>query len=195
LLAARSGSLLNYAELSRAVGLPQTTLKRYTALLETTFLLQLLPAWSANLGKRLVKSPRTFLNDTGLSAYLMGIDEQRLKLDPGLFGPLLEGFVVMELRKQSTWSQTQPRLFHFRTQSGHEVDIVAEDAAGRVVGIEVKGSSTVGSDDFKGLRFLRDTLGERFRRGIILYTGRESVPFGAKLHALPINALWSWHEA
>jgi len=191
LLATRTGALLNYAELSRTLGLPQTTLKRYMALLETTFLLQLLPAWSISLVKRLVKSPKIVLNDTGLSAHLIGVDEQRLESDPTLFGPLLESFVVMELRRQSTWSECKPWLFHFRTQSGQEVDIVAEDAAGRVVGIEVKGSSTVGSDDFKGLRFLRDTLGDRFRRGIVLYMGRESVPFGSKLHALPLNALWS----
>lgn len=190
LLAARASSLLNYAELSRSLGLPQSTLKRYLALLETTFLIQPLPAWSANLGKRLVKAPKITLNDTGLMAHLLGLSEPRLESDATLLGSLLENFVAMELRKQITWSQTQPQLYHFRTQTGQEVDIVLEDATGRVVGVEVKTSSTLSARDFKGLRLLSEVLGKRFLRGVVLYTGREHVPFGPNLYAMPVAALW-----
>lgn len=191
LLASRAASLLNYSDLSRAAAMPRSTLKRYLALLETTFLVETLPAWSANLGKRLVKSPKIMLTDTGLLAYLLGLDAERLASERVLLGPLLENFVMMELRKQSAWSRTQPRMFHFRTQTGQEVDIVLEDAAGRVVGIEVKASATVGAGDFKGLRTLAESLGDRFRRGVVLYTGTASIPFGERLHALPISALWN----
>ncbi len=97
----------------------------------------------------------------------------------------------MELRKQSAWSQTQPNLFHFRTQAGQEVDIVLEDAAGRIVGVEVKGAATVGARDFRGLRALAEATGDRFRRGVVLYTGRTAVPFGSHLHALPVDSLWT----
>ncbi len=190
LLAARSASLLNYAELSRSLGLPQSTLKRYLALLEMTFLIQLLPAWSVNLGKRLVKAPKLLLNDTGLMAHLLGLNEKRIESNATLLGPLLENFVVMELRKQITWSRAQPQLFHFRAQTGQEVDILLEDATGRVVGVEVKASSTVDAHDFKGLRFLHDLLGKRFVQGIVLYLGKGAVPFGPQLHALPVSALW-----
>lgn len=190
LLAARAASLLNYAEFSRSLGLPQTTLKRYLTLLEMTFLFQTLPAWSANLGKRLVKSSKILLNDTGLIAHLLGLNAQRLESNVELLGPLLENFVTLELGKQMTWSQVQPQLYHFRTQTGQEVDILLEDAAGRVVGVEVKASSTVNPRDFQGLRLLSDALGARFLRGVVLYTGNESVPFASNLYAMPISALW-----
>ena len=185
LLAARATSLLNFAELSRSTGIPQSTLKRYMALLETTFILQLLPPWSGNLGKRLVKAPKVLLNDSGLLAHLLGSGSS-----PEQVGLLLENFVIMELHKQATWSTQRVQLFHFRTQTGREVDIVLEDAGGRIVGIEIKAAATVRTDDFKGLRTLADELGDRFHRGVLLYTGVDCIPFGSRLHALPVNALW-----
>lgn len=191
LVAARTGGLLNYAELSRSFSIPQTTLKRYLSLLETTFLVKLLPAWSANLGKRLVKSPKILMTDTGLLSHLMGIDDKRLKNEPQLFGALLENFAAMELAKQAGWSDSQPQLFHFRTQAGQEVDIVLEDAAGKIVGIEVKAGSTVKTDDLKGLRMLADSVGSKFIRGVVLYCGSEHVPFGPKLTAVPMSELWN----
>lgn len=191
LLAARSCSLLNFAELSRSMAIPQSTLKRYFTLLETTFLVQLLPAWSSNLGKRLVKSPKILLNDTGLSTYLLGLSEERLETDPALMGALLENFVTMEVRKHMGWSQTHFQAFHFRSQAGPEVDLVLEDAAGNIVGIEVKARATVTARDFTGLRTLAELAGRRFRRGVVFYTGATAVPFGLNLHALPVNALWS----
>lgn len=190
LLAARAASLVNYSEISRSTGIPQSTLKRYMALLEATYLVETLPAWAGNLGRRLVKSPKLFLGDTGLVTYLQGIDEGRFTADPGLAGPLLENFVVMELRKAAAWSRTRPSFFHYRTQTDQEVDVVMEDRAGRLVGVEVKSSATVGSSDFKGLRAFMEAVGDKFRRGVVLYTGRESVPFGSNLHALPVSALW-----
>lgn len=192
LLAARSATLLNFAEISRSIGMPQSTLKRYMSLLETTFLVQTLPAWFTNLSKRLVKAPKLILNDTGLTAHLIGLNEERMKTDAGIFGQLLENFVVMELKKQISWSYTQPQIFHYRTQTGQEVDIVLENAAGKVVGIEVKASSTVTGRDFKGLHALSEAIGKRFHRGIVLYTGIENIPFSAWLHALPISYLWRY---
>lgn len=189
LLAARSTTLANFAELSRTSAIPQSTLKRYLILLETTFLIQYVPAWSGNLRKRLVKAARLFLSDTGLMSHLLGISGDRMVAE-GRIGPLLENFVAMELRKQITWSETQPKLLHFRTQTGQEVDMVLEDARGRIVGIEVKASSSVGTRDFKGLKALAEATGSRFLRGVVLYTGNESIPFGTGLHAMPVNALW-----
>jgi len=191
LLATRAASLLNFSELSRSCGIPQSTLKRYMTLLKTTFMITLLPAWSGNLGKRLVKAPKCFLNDTGLTTHLLGIDEGRISDETLLMGPLLENFVVLELLKQSTWSNVQPNLFHFRTQTGNEVDIIMEDSGGRIVGIEIKAAKSLGSKDFRSLQMLQDTLGKRFRRGIVLYTGIEGVSFGKNLFALPIQSLWT----
>jgi len=190
LLAARASGLLNFAELSRSSTIPQSTLKRYMALLEMTFLVEPLPAWAGSLSRRLVKAPKLFLCDTGLLSHLQGLTEERLAADTNLAGALVENFVVSELRKQVAWSETQPELFHFRAQTGQEVDVVMEDRAGRIVGVEVKASASVGANDFKGLRDLATTVGGKFRRGIVLYTGSESVPFGENFHALPMRALW-----
>jgi uncharacterized protein len=189
IIASRAPALLNFSELSRTLAMPQTTLKRYMTLLETTFLIQHLPAWSGNLGKRLVKTSKLVMSDTGLMAHLLGANKERLAAGGGI-GPLLENLAVMELVKQISWSSTKPAIFHFRTQTGQEVDIVLEDRAGRLVGIEVKASSTVTAQDFKGLRALAETTGKRFYRGVVLYTGAESLPFGPGLYAMPINALW-----
>ncbi|MEP7273145.1 MAG: ATP-binding protein [Acidobacteriota bacterium] len=190
LLAGRTASLLNLADVSRALSIPQTTLKRYLALLEATFVVQPVPAWSVNLGKRLVKAAKLALCDTGLLTYLLGAGEERLAEDNQAFGPILENFVVMELRKQASWSETQPQLFHFRTQAGAEVDIVLEGGARQIVGIEVKSSASVGAADLKGLTALREAAGRNFKRGIILYTGVEAVSFSEDMIALPIPRLW-----
>jgi predicted AAA+ superfamily ATPase len=190
LLAARPMAQLNYADLSRGTGVPQSTLKRYFALLATVFLVRLLPPWYGNIGKRLVKTPKVLLTDTGLAAHLMGIDEARVTRDRSLLGGLLESFVAMELVKQTGWSADPPALHHFRTHEGDEVDLVLERRGGALVGIEVKSAATVTAADFKGLRALAAIAGRRFRRGIVLYTGAEIVPFGAGLFALPVEALW-----
>ncbi len=192
LVAARPMALLNYAELSRSSGVPQSTLKRYFALLEAVFLVRTLRPWHANLGKRLVKSPRILLCDSGLASHLMGIDLSRVTEDRTLFGGLLESFVAMELSKQVGWSATAPALHHFRTHEGDEVDFVLEQRSGALVGIEVKSAATVTGADFKGLHALAQAAGRRFRRGIVLYTGTEVVPFGPRLFAVPIDTLWRW---
>jgi predicted AAA+ superfamily ATPase len=190
LLAARTSATLNLADLSRDAGISQTTLARYMGLLAATFLVQTVPAWSANLGKRLVKAPRVYLGDTGLACHLLGATAARLGREPQGLGPLLETFVALELRKQIAWSRTRPALFHFRTHTGQEVDLVLEDARGRLVGIEVKAASTVRPDDFRGLRVLAEATGRTFVRGVVLYGGLEPVSFGPRLVALPIEALW-----
>jgi predicted AAA+ superfamily ATPase len=191
LLAARLGSLVNFAELGRSLAIPQTTLKRYFALLETTFLARTIPAWSTNLGKRLIKTPKLFLNDTGMAASLLGLTVERLQQETVLRGALLENFVAVELLKQAGWSAARTQLFHFRTASGQEVDFMLESDSGAIVGIEVKASATVTSHDFNGLRALSAMAGARFHRGIVLYIGTEIVPFGANLYALPVDALWN----
>lgn len=195
LLATRSATLLNYAELSRSAGIPASTLKRYFLLLEATFLVQTLPAWSANLSKRLVKSPKILLADTGLLASLLDFSVERLSEEPRLAGQLLESFVLLEIRKQIAWSRTQPQMFHYRTQTGQEVDLILEDSRGRITGIEVKAAATVQERDVLPLLDLAETLGPKFIRGVVLYTGERLVPFSDKVFAVPIQTLWRWPAA
>jgi hypothetical protein len=189
-LAARSTSLLNIAELSRSVGLPHTTLTRYVTLLEHAFLVRRVPAWAGSCARRVVKTARVWIPDTGLMGQLAGLTPARLAAEPTALGPLLETFVAGELVKQLGWSRTQVDLFHFRTHGGREVDLVLEADGGRLVGVEVKSAATVGAADLKGLEALREVAGRRFHRGVVLYTGRETLPLGSNLWALPVNALW-----
>jgi predicted AAA+ superfamily ATPase len=188
LLASRVGSLINFADLSRSLSMPQSTLKRYMSLLAATFLVQEVPAWSVNIGKRLIKSPKLFLNDTGLIAHLLGLDADRFERDPLLVGHLFENFVVMELLKQIGWSNCRPALMHFRTTAGQEVDIILEDRAGNIVGIEVKAAETITGSDFKGLKTLAEAAGDRFTRGLVLYRGDQTVAFDRQLLALNVMA-------
>lgn len=190
-VASRAGNLLNFADLSRSLSLPQTTLKRYFSLLETTFLVQLLRPWSVNAGQRLIRTPKIYLNDTGLLSHLLGLTLERLDLDAGLAGAALENFVLMELRKQSGWSGTQPQFYYWRTASGQEVDFVLEDSAGHLVGIEVKASATLHAGDLRGLQILADAARKRWIRGVVLYTGTEIIPFAGNLHGIPIPHLWN----
>jgi predicted AAA+ superfamily ATPase len=190
ILAARTASLVNTADISRTANIPYSTLTRYLSLLETIYMIHTIPAWSGNLTSRLIKSPKIVLTDTGLAAHLLGLSEQRLISEPNHLGALLENFVAMEILKEIGWSESRPILYHWHTASRQEVDLLLEKRDGSLVGIEVKASGTVTGADFKGLKVLQSLTEGRFHRGIVLYTGERVVPFGDKLFAVPVSAMW-----
>ena len=189
LLGVRSGTLYNQAELSRSVGMPASTLGRYIPLLEALFLIWFLPAWSSNLSKRLVKSPKIHVCDSGLACHLCGADAERLTNDSIMAGRLMESFVVGELLKQNSWTEHPVSLYHYRSQNGEEVDVVLEDRTGRVAAVEVKLAASVASHDIKGLASLRDALGDHFVRGVIMYTGQDIMPLGDRIYAIPVGVM------
>ncbi len=191
LLAMRSASLLNFAELSRTAGIAQSTLKRYFALLEMLFLVVRVPPWAHNPGKRLVKAPKVFLPDSGLLCHFLAATSQGLNAKPGLPGGLVETFVLSELLKHVAFSRQRLSLWHYRTQTNIEVDFVLENRLGQITGIEVKASATVDAKDFKGLRHLQETERAIFQCGVVLYAGRELVPFGDNLWAVPLSIWWT----
>ncbi|MFK7604374.1 ATP-binding protein [Deinococcus sp. SM5_A1] len=192
LLATRSGNLLNFSDLGRDANLNNVTLGRYTGLLRALYLVDTVPAWASNVGKRLIKAPKVMFPDTGLAAHLLGLDTASLHTNRKAFGALLENFVVAELGRQLGWSAVAARLYHYRTAGGQEVDAVLEARDGRLVGIEIKASATISAREFAALETLAADTGNRFQRGIVLYTGDRVLPFGEKLHAVPIGALWQW---
>ncbi|MEN3358844.1 MAG: uncharacterized protein V7637_2826 [Mycobacteriales bacterium] len=190
LLAGRSGGLLVPASLATHAALPASTLRRYLDLLSAVFLIKELPAWSAGATQRAIGTPKLAYVDTGIAAHLLGQDAGRLNEPGGAAGPVLETFVLMELARQLSWSDQRARLYHYRTKDRVEVDAVLEAADGRVVAVEVKAGATVHTHDLAGLRHMADRLGDRFTAGFVLYTGQQTLPFGDRLRALPLEALW-----
>jgi predicted AAA+ superfamily ATPase len=111
-------------------------------------------------------------------------------VDASLAGQVFETFVAMELLRQREWSQNTPGLFHYRDSEQREIDVVLELRGGAVAGVEVKTAATIGAKDFAGLRYLRDKLGDRFKFGVVLYTGERTFPFGDRMAAVPLCGLW-----
>jgi predicted AAA+ superfamily ATPase len=190
LLAGRAGHLLVPGTLAGQSGIPRTTLVRYLELLASVFLIKTVPAWASNLTQRAVSTPKLAFVDTGVACHLIGQDAARLGEPAGAAGPMMENFVVMELARQLTWSTERGSLHHYRTKDGVEVDAVIETPDGRVIGVEVKAGATVRAEDLTGLRSLANMLGERFVAGYVLYTGPQTLPFGDKIRAVPLDALW-----
>lgn len=190
MLAGRAGTLLVPGTLAGQSGIPRTTLVRYLELLSSVFLIKSIPAWSPAGARRAIGTPKLAFVDTGIACHLIGQDAGRLGEPGGAAGLMMENFVFMELARQLTWSQERGRLYHYRTKDKLEVDAVIETPDGRVVGIEVKAGATVRTEDLAGLRHLANQVGDRFVAGYVLYTGQQTLPFGEKLRAVPLDALW-----
>ena len=190
LAAGQTARLLNVADLAAPFQLSRPTIRDYVTLLARVFLLEELQPWHNNRLSRLVKTPKLHLGDTGLACALLGVDAAALWADRSLMGQLLETFVFQELRRHASWRDDPVTFYHFRDKDGVEVDIVLEGSGQRVAGVEVKAAATVTAKDFRGLRKLRESAGERFAGGVVLYDGEVTTPFGDKLFAVPIRSLW-----
>jgi hypothetical protein len=190
-LAARAGKLMNDAEIARDMGLSPVTSKSYRGVLQAMFLGFDVEPWYRNVGKRLVKSAKGYIIDTLLLCHLLDRDlEGPRGRWTDFYGHAVENFVASELRKQLSFSDVRADLFHFRTADNKEVDFVLERPDGSVAGIEVKASERVGSADFKGMGVLRDLTKDDFICGVVLYGGKDVVPFGDRFFAVPFSALW-----
>jgi predicted AAA+ superfamily ATPase len=188
LLAAQIGGLLNSSRLANDLRISAPTVRNYLGILETIYLIRLIPGWSAAGTMRAIATPKLIFVDSGMAAHLTpGAPED----SPG---SLLENFVLAELSRQLTWSRTSARLYHYRDRDQYEVDGVLENDTGQIVGIEVKAAETVRAEDFRGLRLLQRRVGARFRAGLVLYCGIQQLSFGEALTCLPISALWTAHE-
>ncbi len=191
LFAARTGCELVMQGIIDDAPLERQAVYDHRAWLETIHLLTTLPAWSRNLTRRVKRHPKVFLTDPGLAAWLLGKNPAALAdpEDPAT-GQLVETFVFAELRRQLTWAATDAAMFHWQDRSGAEVDLVLESADGRAVGVEVKSHQTAKPEWFRWLAQMRNALGEKFIAGIALYAGNDVLPFGDRLLAAPISALW-----
>jgi len=191
LAASQTARLLNVSDLSAPFQLSRPSIRDYLALLERIFLIETLPPWHSNRLSRLIKTPKLHVSDTGLAASLLGIDAQGLAQDRALLGQLLESFVFNELRRMASWQESPVAFYHYRDKDQVEVDLVLERGSRELAAVEVKAAATVTEADFRGLRKIRDATGDRFKAGVVLYDGENSVGFGERLFAVPITALWS----
>lgn len=191
-LATRIGSTLNMSSLSNASDLSYTSLRRYMQLLHSLFLLHTVPAWSKNLTKRMVKSPKVYFVDTAILLHTLRFNEERLTSNLPMLGVVTENFVINELCKQLSWHTRPIKMYHCRFNDHKtEIDIVLEDENGKVVAIEVKSSETVRPDDFKHFSTLENAIGDDLIHSIVLYAGSRKIPFGPKRWAMPISSLWN----
>ena len=190
LAASQTARLANLSELASAFELSRPTIRSYLTLIKRLFLVEFLPPWFSNRVKRLIKSPKLHFGDTGLACNLLRCNAAELEDQRELLGQLLETFVFNEIEKQASVHPERIALHHLRDKDGYEVDIVVQCGT-RFVGVEVKATSSVGESDFRGLKRLRELLGPRFHSGIVLYDGEHVLPFGERLLAVPLGALWA----
>lgn len=188
-VAAHCGQLFNASQLGGQLSLDTRTLEKYLGALEKMFLIQRLPAWGRNEVGRLIKTPKLHFLDAGLQATLTQLTSDLLLTHRERWGATLETWVHGELRKALALSADPWHLAHYRDKDQVEVDFVLESPLRQLIGVEVKASATVQTQDFKGLRRLRDQTGNDFLTGIVLYDGTQALPFGPGLWAVPLGAL------
>lgn len=190
LLANQSGQLVNYTEVANKLGISRQTVSQYTSLLEQLYIFEHLPAWHINENKRLVKTPKIHIVDSGLLCALRCLTEENLVIDSHLFGYLLENYVVNEIRRLATWCDDTIEFSFYRDKDKVEIDLILENYVGNFIAIEIKASATVTSSDFQGLRKFQNLVGKKFEMGFILYDGDHTSQHGDKLYSVPIGCLW-----
>jgi len=189
LLALRTAELLNISNLANEVDVRRDTVEHFLAVCERLFLIRRLPAWHRNEAKRLVKTPKVHLLDSGLAATLAGLTTSDWTARRERFGHLLESFVVQQLTAQAGWTDPDLRFWHYRDKDQLEVDLVI--TRGRQTwGVEVKSSATVTPADGRGLLRLAEQCGKDWQGGVLLHAGSSAIALKNKCLAAPLAWLW-----
>jgi predicted AAA+ superfamily ATPase len=190
LLASQAANVLSYRAIAAKLDLTHDTVREYIGLLQTIFLVHLLPAWRPGIGAREKHAPKVFLVDSGLLARLLGADERRIATDDQVTGKVLENFVVTEALKHAAWARTETSAYHYR-QREEEVDLVLESRSGDIVAVEVKATASVSRRDVRAIEKLRENTGGRFQAGVVLCPCAQTIPLGRDIWAVPLRGLWS----
>ena len=190
--ALNSGGIAADKTIYDAADVNSKTAAAYKRLFENLMVIDELPAWTSNRLKRLTLASKRSVVDSGLWASALQIDRAAVRSDGGLLGRLLDIFVIAQLRAEVETAASRPRLYHLRQEHGHhEVDVVAELGARRIIGIEIKATSAPKSRDARHLAWLRDQLGDRFVAGVVLHTGPRPFKLDDGIIAAPICTLWA----
>jgi predicted AAA+ superfamily ATPase len=194
-LAGQTAQMINIAKAAELARMDSETAEAYLKLLEAVFLIHRLRAWGTTLRARASSKPKVHVFDSGVAARLLRLTPEKLaRLQPTSlqqFGHLLETFAVNEAIKQVSWLDGIAGVGHWRTYDGDEVDFVVEREDGAVLALEIKAAGRVPGDDFKGLRKLRDAVGDAFIGGVVLYLGPRSYTYEDRLHVVPLDRLWN----
>ena len=189
-LAQTAGQMCNYTKLGGQVGLDGKTAARYISVFEQMYLLKRVDVWARNRLNRVVKTPKLQFLDSGLLASLLGLNTETLNQDRMRLGSLLESFVFSELLKHTTTADDDYDLMYYRDADKYEVDVVIENTAGQLIGVEVKAAASINESDLRGLKKLASLAGDQFKMGVLLYDGTEIMPLSEKLWAVPLSTLW-----
>ena len=189
--ALNSSGIVNDNTLYEAAGLDRRTARSHIGLLADIGVIAEIPAWSSNRLKRLARSPKRYVADTGLWGAAVRTDLATVMNDGDLLGRLIETFVANQLRAEAAVDPTRPQLYHLRERDGrHEIDLIADLGIRGVVGIEIKAHSAPSRQHARHLIWLRDRLGDRFVAGAVLHTGPARFTLDDRIEAIPICALW-----
>jgi uncharacterized protein len=191
LLAHQTAQLLVTETLAKHLGIRRETVQNNLAALERLFLIRMLPAWHRNESRRVIKSPKVHILDTGLASTLAGLEPEDWTMHRERLGPMIESFVVQQLIAQAGWTDPELQFWHFRDKDQVEVDLVITKGR-KTWGVEVKAGATLTSSDGRGLRRLAEQSGRDFQGGMILYAGASTVPTAdPRVRAVPLSELWS----
>lgn len=173
LCAGRTGQLLNLDSLGNDAGVSHATARAWIDLLQTSYIVHLLPPWFTNSGKRLIKSPKLYFYDVGLACWLLGLrTPEQVSRDP-LWGSLFENFVIMEALKDRLNAGESPEMYFYRDSDGNEVDLLLP-TGGQMHAIEIKAGATVNPDYFKGLKTFAAHNPQAMAGGGVVYGGTQS---------------------
>ncbi len=189
-LAHTAGQMCNYTQLGGQLGIDSKTAAKYVGVFEQMYLLKRVNVWTRNHLNRVVKMPKLQFIDSGLLATLLDLTAEEVQKDKTRFGHVLETFVYAELLKHASTAEGDYQLMYYRDADKVEVDVVVENVAGQVVGVEIKSSATVKESDLRGLRKLAGLAGADFKMGVLLYDGDETLPLGLNIWAAPLSTLW-----
>ena len=191
LLSGQTAQLLTIESLSRHLAIRRETVQSNLAALERLFLIRVLPAWHANEARRLIKTPKIHLVDSGLAATLAGLEPEDWNARRERFGHLLESFVAQQLIAQAGWTDPDLRFWHYRDKDQVEVDLVMTRGR-KAWGVEAKAAATVTAADGQGLRRLAEKCGKDFQGGMVLHAGTSTfLTTDARVLAVPLSDLWT----
>ncbi|GAA4699713.1 hypothetical protein APR04_003938 [Promicromonospora umidemergens] len=177
--------------LTEAAGIDGRTVNVYLDLLDDLRIIERVPAWSSNRLKRLVRTPKLYVADTGLATSLIRADKSTILSSGDLLGRAIDTFVAAQILPLVALSHPRVDAFHLRDSDGrHEIDLLLEGRGGTVVGIEIKAANAVKPQAARHLEWLRDSLGSSFKRGVVFHTGDTTYPMGDRIWAMPIASIW-----